>query len=283
MTLDKQEERVVVLGGGMAGLLAARVLSEAYKEVIVVDRDELTGTTSARNGVPHGRHAHCLVARGQQIIEELLPGVTQEMSDAGVTLGDFNGQIQWHFNGYKLAASDSGLVCVSSGRPILEEHIRNRVLAIPNVTFREGYDIVGLETTPEGGRVIGARVQRREQGSEPEVGYGAPPEDRIKVDLAYTTRHYRLKNGNPFTTDIAINQAGTPVCPRGVFCYLLPDGKTVELSLTGVLGDHAPTDSEGFMAFTKSLPIPDFYEYVHDAQPVDAAARSPGATQTSSS
>ena len=157
MTLDKQAERAVVLGGGMAGLLAARVLSDAYNEVIVVDRDELTGTTDARNGVPHGRHAHCLVARGQQILEELLPGVTQGMSDAGVTLGDFNGQIQWHFNGYKLAASDSGLVCVSSGRPILEEHIRNRVQAIPNVTFREGYDIVGLETTPEGGRVIGAR------------------------------------------------------------------------------------------------------------------------------
>lgn len=296
MTLDKQGERAVVLGGGMAGLLAARVLSDAYNEVIVVDRDELAGTTTARNGVPHGRHAHCLVARGQQILEELFPGVTQGMSDAGVTLGDFNGQIQWHFNGYKLAASDSGLVCVSSGRPILEEHVRNRVQAIPNVTFREGYDIVGLETTPEGGRVIGARVQRRAQGSEPEVfvadlviditgrgsrmpawltelGYDAPPEDRIKVDLAYTTRHYRLKNGNPFTTDIAINQAGTPVCPRGVFCYLLPDGKTVELSLTGVLGDHPPTDPDGFDEYVRSLPLPIHYEFIQEWEPVDDPVR----------
>src|SRR6202451_3896567 len=92
---DQSGERAVVLGGGMAGLLAARVLSDAYADVVVVDRDELTGTTGPRNGVPHGRHAHCLVARGHQILEELLPGITQEMSDAGVTLGDFNSQIQW--------------------------------------------------------------------------------------------------------------------------------------------------------------------------------------------
>ena len=135
--LDQAKERAVVLGGGIAGLLAARVLSDTYADVVVVDRDQLTGTSGPRNGVPHGRHAHCLVARGQQIIEELLPGVTQEMSDAGVTLGDFNGQIQWYFNGHKLAASDSGLVCVSSGRPILEEHVRKHVAAISNVRFLE--------------------------------------------------------------------------------------------------------------------------------------------------
>ncbi|HEY2505078.1 MAG TPA: FAD-binding monooxygenase [Streptosporangiaceae bacterium] len=292
---DQTGERAVVLGGGMAGLLAARVLSDAYADVVVVDRDELTGETDFRNGVPHGRHAHCLVARGQQIFEELLPGLTKGMSEAGVTIGDFNGAIQWNFNGYRLAASDSGLTCVSSGRPILEQHVRMHVQAIDNVRFLERHDIVGLETTPDKQRVTGARIQRRDEGSEPEVlladlvvditgrgsrmpawlrelGYEAPPEDKIKVDLAYTTRHYRFKT-NPFTKHVAINQAGTPVFPRGVFCYLLPDGETVELSLTGVLGDHAPTDPDGFLEYVKSLPLPDHYEFVRDAEPLDDPVR----------
>ena len=164
MTRDQHGERAVVLGGGMAGLLAARVLADKYADVVVVDRDELTGVTGFRNGVPHGRHAHCLVARGQEIFEELLPGLTQGMSEAGVTLGDFNGQIQWNFNGQRLAASDSDLVCVSSGRPILEEHVRRHVQALPNVRFLERYDIVGLETTPDKTRVTGARIQRRRPG-----------------------------------------------------------------------------------------------------------------------
>ena len=292
---EQHGERAVVLGGGMAGLLAARVLSDAFAEVVVVDRDELTGRTDARNGAPHGRHAHCLVARGQQIFEELLPGLTQAMDDAGVILGDFNGQIQWHFNGQRLAASDSGLICVSSGRPILEENVRKHVQAIPNVRFLERYDIVGLETTADKKKVTGARIQRQEQGSRPEVlsadlviditgrgsrmpawlrelGYQTPPEDTVKIDLAYTTRHYRFKT-NPFTKDIAINQAATPAFPRGVFCYLLPDRETVELSLTGVLGDHPPTDPDGFNEYVKSLPLPMHYEWVRDAEPTDDPVR----------
>jgi glycine/D-amino acid oxidase-like deaminating enzyme len=55
VTHDQHAERAVVLGGGMAGLLAARVLSEKYADVVIVDRDELIGETSYRNGAPHGR------------------------------------------------------------------------------------------------------------------------------------------------------------------------------------------------------------------------------------
>jgi 2-polyprenyl-6-methoxyphenol hydroxylase-like FAD-dependent oxidoreductase len=292
---DQSAGRAVVLGGGMAGLLAARVLSDVYAEVIVVDRDALSSVTGYRSGVPHGRHAHCLVARGHQIFEELLPGLTQGMIDAKVAIADFNGAIQWNFNGLRLASSESGLSCVSSGRPILEDHVRKYVLGIPNVRVLDRHDIVGLETTPDNKRVTGARIQRQEQGSQPEVltadlviditgrgsrmpawlrdlGYEAPPEDRIKIDLAYCTRHYRLKS-DPFKSDIAINQAGTPAFPRGVFCYPLPDGETVELSLTGVLGDHPPTDPEGFLAYIKSLPLPVHYDFIRDAEPVDEPVR----------
>jgi hypothetical protein len=84
-------ERAVLLGGGMAGLLAARVLSDFYREVLIVDRDELNGVAGYRRGVPHGRHAHGLVARGHLILEQLFPRITQEMTEAGVEPGDFNG------------------------------------------------------------------------------------------------------------------------------------------------------------------------------------------------
>jgi 2-polyprenyl-6-methoxyphenol hydroxylase-like FAD-dependent oxidoreductase len=292
---DQRGERAVVLGGGMAGLLAARVLSDSYADVVIVDRDELIGVTGYRNGVPHGRHAHGLVAKGHEIFEALLPGLTEGMIADGVRPGDFNGSIQWYFSGQRLARSDSGLPCLPCGRPVLEKHVRQHVQAIPNVRFLERYDIVSLETTPDKKRVTGARIQRREQGSQPEtlladlviditgrgsrmpawlpeLGYEAPDEDRVKVDLAYTSRHYRL-NRDPFTSDILIVSAATPSHPRGAFFYPMPDGETVELSLTGILGDHAPTDAEGFLAFAKSLPIPDFYDYVHDATPVDAPVR----------
>src|SRR5690242_13234158 len=89
-------ERAVVLGGGMGGLLAARVLSESFTNVTIIDRDHLTGVVGPRRGVPHGRHAHGLVARGQQILEDHFPGLTEQMRADGVIPGDFNGDIRWY-------------------------------------------------------------------------------------------------------------------------------------------------------------------------------------------
>jgi 2-polyprenyl-6-methoxyphenol hydroxylase-like FAD-dependent oxidoreductase len=81
-------DRAVVLGASMAGLLAARVLTDAYAQVTVIDRDQLPQTDTHRRGVPHGRHLHALLARGQQALEELFPGLTAELVAHGARAGD---------------------------------------------------------------------------------------------------------------------------------------------------------------------------------------------------
>ncbi|HEV8165255.1 MAG TPA: hypothetical protein VGR74_12550, partial [Actinomycetota bacterium] len=55
-------DHAVVLGASMAGLLAARVLADAYAQVTVIDRDQLPQAGSHRRGVPQGRHLHALLA-----------------------------------------------------------------------------------------------------------------------------------------------------------------------------------------------------------------------------
>lgn len=289
---DHSTRRVVVLGASMGGLLAARVLADRYAEVLLVDRDEVTGVTGYRQGVPHGRHAHGLVARGHQILESHFPGLTDDLQAAGVKPGDFSGDIRWYVEGRRMLPSRSGLLSAPATRPVLEHQVRSRVQALPNVRILERHDIVGLVTTPDRKRVTGARVQRRAAGSQEQVldadlvidttgrgsrtpawleelGYARPTEDRVKVDLAYTTRHYRLAE-DPFGDDLAIIPAATPASPRGAFFYRMPgnDGR-VELSLTGVLGDHPPTDPDGFLAFVRSLPVPQIYQAVRGAEPID--------------
>ena len=74
----------VVLGAGMAGLLAARVLSDRYGRVTVLERDPLPGTAGNRRGVPQGRHAHLLVPSGTEILDELFPGILDELAAGGV-------------------------------------------------------------------------------------------------------------------------------------------------------------------------------------------------------
>ena len=61
-----RRHRAVVVGGSLAGMLAARVLSDHFDDVTVLDRDQFPGTPTARNGVPQARHAHALLQRGRE-------------------------------------------------------------------------------------------------------------------------------------------------------------------------------------------------------------------------
>ena len=283
-------DRAVVLGASLAGLLAARVLADAYTQVTVIDRDQLPQTPMNRRGVPHGRHAHGLLTGGQQALEELFPGLTAELVAHGAPVGDMLANGRWYLNGHRLRQAHAGLVALSPSRPLLEGQIRARVRALPNVAFVDRCDIIGLVATPDGRRVTGARVLHRADGSAEEVlgadlmvdatgrgsrtptwleafGYPRPVKEQVRIGLSYATRTYRLPP-DALDGDLAVLQTATSEHPRsGVLLRL--EGDRWMLTLAGRLGDHPPTDPDGFLAFARSLRFPDIYQAVRDAEPLD--------------
>ncbi|MHC0430272.1 FAD-dependent oxidoreductase [Streptomyces sp. O3] len=290
MTGEKTGTRAVVLGGSIAGLFAARVLADAYDEVRVVDRDALTGVTGPRRSAPQGRHINGLLARGQEVMEELYPGITQELFDDGVPTGDLAGHVRWYFNGERLRQRSAGLVCVAASRPMLERHIRERTAALANVVFVEEHEILGLDTTADHKRVTGVRVQAVGAENAEEViaadlvvdatgrgsrtpiwladlGYGRVEEERKKIGLGYVTQHYRL-TADPYHGDLSINPAASPEVPRGAI-FTKTDGDRVELTTYGLLGDYPPTDQQGLYDWIKSLAVPDIHDALRHAEPLD--------------
>lgn len=285
-------ERAIVLGSGMAGLLTARVLSEHYRTVLVVERDPVLGVTESRRGVPQGRHAHGLLAKGQEVLEELFPGLFAELTAGPALSGDLSGAHRWYFNGQPLRQTPCGLQAVAAARPVLEAHVRARVAALSNVDLEERTVVQGLTSTSDKSRITGVRVVQSDS-DEPEIlgadlvvdatgrgsrtpawleelGYERPGEEKIKIDLAYTSRRFRL-DSDPFGTDIAINPVASPANPRGAFFGKLPGG-VVLLSLTGLLGDHPPRDHDGFLQFTRTLSAPEIYSAVRTAEPLGDVA-----------
>jgi 2-polyprenyl-6-methoxyphenol hydroxylase-like FAD-dependent oxidoreductase len=284
--VSKRRGTAVVLGASMAGLLAARVLAESFDQVTVLDRDTVLGVRESRRGAPHTRHAHGLHARGHLILEELFPDFTAELSAAGVPTGDL-GEMRWFFNARKLRPAHTGLVSVTAPRPVLEHHVRMRVAALPNVRIREQCTVLNLMSTSDHRTVTGVRLQDGEEltadlvvdctgrGSRTpvwleELGYQRPDVDRVKIGLAYTTRHYRMKP-EMFDGVQSINPVASPAHPRGAFFGQVGTDVCI-LSLTGILGDHPPTDPEGFLEFTRSLPVPDVYHAVREAEALDEPA-----------
>jgi 2-polyprenyl-6-methoxyphenol hydroxylase-like FAD-dependent oxidoreductase len=283
-------DHAVVLGASMAGLVAARVLADAYVQVTVIDRDELPEASTHRRGVPHGRHAHALLARGQQALEELFPGLTAELIAQGVPTGDLLANGRWYVSGHRLRQQHIGLVTLSASRPLLEGYVRARVRALPNLIFLERCDIVGLAATPDGRRVTGARVLRRANASAEQVlgadlvvdasgrgsrtptwlqtlGYEQPDPEEVRVGLGYATRTYRLPP-DALDGDLAVLDATTPEHPRGGALLRL-EGDRWMVTLAGMLGDHPPTDPDGFLDFARSLRFPDIYQTIRDAKPLD--------------
>ena len=68
----------IVIGGSMAGLCAARVLSKFYDKVTVIDRDAYPVGAHERPGVPQSRHVHALLMRGRLELDRLFPGFREK-------------------------------------------------------------------------------------------------------------------------------------------------------------------------------------------------------------
>jgi 2-polyprenyl-6-methoxyphenol hydroxylase-like FAD-dependent oxidoreductase len=282
-------DHALVLGASLAGLLAATVLAEEYQRVTVVERDPLpSGVDQHRRGVPHGHHAHGLLARGQLVMEELLPGLTDELVRQGARTGDVLANVRWILQGRKLCQVPTGLPVISASRPLIEGTVRARVRAIPTITIVDGCDIVGLTASADGLRVAGARIVRRSgeitlnadlvvdatgRGSRTplwlsELGYEQPVEDRVTVGLGYASRLYRLPP-EALDGDVAVVTARYPGTSRNAILQAIEGGRCL-VTLAGILGDHPPLDDDGFVGYMKTLPAPDTHEIVGDAEPLTA-------------
>lgn len=278
--------RAVVIGGSIAGLLAAHALHRRFDEVTLLERDALPDEVSSRRGAPQDRHGHGLLTEGYRAMEALVPRLGAELTRAGAVTGDLLRDVRWfYFGGYK-ARFESGLPAVSMSRPLVESVLRASARALPSVVIRTPCRAAGL-TVGAAGDVSGVRtddgatleaslvVDASGRGSHAprwldSLGYGRPPVDEVVIDVGYASRTYRRLPGD-LGGDRGVILAPTPP-ERRVGFMLAIEGDRWIVSLGGWLGDHAPTDDEGYLAFARSLPRPDIHDVIRGAEPLTTIA-----------
>ena len=294
MTTVDQQGHAIVIGGSIAGLLAARVLADHFARVTLVERDRLPGDVAERRGVPQDRHLHGLQARGQEVLEALFPGLVDELVAGGATTVDTTADARWHQPGGYRARFASGLIGVTLSRPFLEGQIRRRVRALPNVAVLAEAEVTRLVASADRARVTGVVIRRGAAGAPEEtlaadlvvdaggrgarapawleaLGYGRPTEERITIGVGYTTRLYRRRPGDLPGARFAVAQP-TPPDERRLGALVPIEGERWLVTLGGWLGDHAPADEAGFLAFARSLPAPDIYDVIAGAEPLGEPA-----------
>ncbi|MDT7783104.1 MAG: hypothetical protein QOF58_1523 [Pseudonocardiales bacterium] len=263
--------KAVVIGGGIAGLLAARVLSESH-EVVVLERDKLSDEPEYRSGVPQGRHVHGLLVRGGEIMEELFPGLRDELVRAGAHLTDAGEARLLNTAGW-LAGAETGLPLLTVSRPLLETHIRRRVAA----KIEDGVHVTGLSfrgSTVDGvitrdGRVDADLVVDASGRSSKLAAWlaeaGVTVREPTVVDsrTGYATRLYTAPEDFPV---VIAELAGAPDHPRGCAVMRI-EGDRLMVTAQGAGGDHPPRDPEGYEEFLASLRGP-LAEMLAEAEPL---------------
>ncbi|MFF1381847.1 FAD-dependent oxidoreductase [Streptomyces sp. NPDC058308] len=135
----------VVIGSSLAGLTAARALANSMDHVTVIEADRLPRGTGRRRGVPQARHTHSLTTTAQQGLEQLFPGIGQDLQRAGaIRLRLPQDMLLLGPHGW-LPRFDSGLSMLSAGRDLIDAVIRDRLRAESKVRFLPAHEVVALQ------------------------------------------------------------------------------------------------------------------------------------------
>ncbi|MFN3981582.1 MAG: FAD-dependent oxidoreductase [Caldilinea sp.] len=280
----------VVLGASMAGLLTARVLSEHFDQVTLIERDPVADRPEARKGQPQTRHLHGLLASGLAVMSRYFPDLIEALEAGGAVVCDFGENMRWcTYGGYRQRFTLGSKAALMS-RPLLEYLVRTRTLARGNITLLDNCAVHRLLTTADRSRIVGVEVEHRDNDNAMNVisadlmvdctgrgsrtsqwlaalGYTAPAESEVKVNVGYATQIFRRNPGDDYARDWILI---TPEAPRETrFGAMFPiEGDRWIVSMGGWAGDHAPTDPAGFLEYARTMPTPDIYNMMRKAEPL---------------
>ncbi|WP_319453030.1 MULTISPECIES: 2-polyprenyl-6-methoxyphenol hydroxylase-like oxidoreductase [unclassified Mycobacterium] len=300
--MHQRRKSAVVCGASMAGLFAARVLSDFYESVTVVERDVLPETVAQRRGVAQGRHLHMMLSPGSTYADELFPGLLDELAAAGAHLPDPTdpSPLYLRFGAHELCrtgrfTSPDQIVILLASRPLLEHHVRRRVSQLENVTFQDGHDVVEPIVGPPD-RVSAVRIVDRATGETQVLetdllvdatgrsartpafleghGYDRPVDQKYAVNLSYSSQFFRIPVG-ALTDKVAV-VAPTLERPSGAGMLAYEDDTAI-LTLIGIAGHELPTDLTGVLAFAADLLPAHYMAALRAAEPLGdvSAARYP--------
>lgn len=204
--------RAVVMGGSIAGLLAARVLADHAESVLVIDRDAADGSGGPRDPVPQGTQIHVLLPAGQVQLERWFPGFTAQAVAAGACLLPAAERRQYVDGRRRVQGSDRDML--SATRPFLEELIRRRVRELPNVRIVGGRvtgvdvdaaAVTGVHHESAGGAgveaadfVVDAMGRSSRLGEWlAAAGWQRPTMTRMTVDINYATAMFHRGARDP--------------------------------------------------------------------------------------
>ena len=280
-------KKAVVIGGSIAGLLAARILSDFFEEVFIIEKDQKNEKDLTRTGVPQGSHGHALLKSGEEILSELFPGIVEELIADGSVKSDFTSKMAWNHHGSWKMKFHAGVSIIQQSRPFLEWHIKRRLAMIPNINFLTGTKVHELHINSDSNKVIGVALQQEGAlatfheadfvvdasgaGSSAsnwlkQLGFETPKKTEVSVNLFYASRIYSSLSSNNEDWGNLLVYPNPPLQNRGGSISPIENGRWM-VTLLGYGVQQPPRNGDEFLQYAQSLEQPDVYEAIKNAEP----------------
>lgn len=290
MNKQPQYQHAIVIGGSIAGLAAARVLTDHCERVTIIERDVASTAKQFRKGVPQARHPHVLLKGGELTFEGLFPGLTEELYAHGAEPVNMGADFDWFSMGQWRQKFTSSIVTIACSRPLLETSIRDRMANNPKVTFIQEREVIGLLLDETKTRVTGVRMRARSgdhavstlegtlvvdaSGRDSDTprwleawGFPTPKETSVTSKPGYASRLYVIPENHKNEWKALYIQPSAPDHTRGAVLVPMEGGRW-HVTMFGMAGDYPPTTEEGFLEYARSLPDQRIYEAIKDAEPL---------------
>lgn len=292
MYADLLEGTAIIIGGGIAGLLAARVLSSHFKQVIVLEKDVYPEKASPRNGIPQSHHTHILLMKGKQILTELFPDLESVLISKGAHKVDLLADVKYHLaTGFAMRLK-SGMYTIACTRQLLENSIIGELLIqCQNVKIMDNTRVTSLTKCKNGNRILGVNTLSNNALSDfygahlivdatgrrsetvqwlEKIGFGKPPELKINSWIGYATQKYKMPTDLNLDWKSLIVLTNPPVNPRMAVIYPVEGDNIIMVGLLGISKAYPPTDKGGFMEFAKQIGVAEVKEIIEKSTPVSS-------------
>jgi NAD(P)H-flavin reductase/2-polyprenyl-6-methoxyphenol hydroxylase-like FAD-dependent oxidoreductase/ferredoxin len=266
----------VVIGGSMAGMATAKVLTESFARVIVLEKDQDHRRKEGRPGAAQGWHLHHLLIAGQRQLDSVFPGIIDDMVRAGAFKVDMGEQYRIMLAGSWKKVETSGIEIVCAGRPLLEWCVRRRLDDEPTVEYHYESEVTDLLFDAATQSVVGVTVAREGRhetipaelvvdasGKNTPVpailyrlGIGAPTIEEDCVNCFYSTMQHRVPPERAWRDKVMIIcYAQRPQQHHYAAQYFTDSSRTVlSTSLVAYNCYRPPRNAEEFRAFAQLMP-----------------------------
>ncbi len=286
--------RAVVIGAGMAGLAAARVLADHFEQVVVLERDSLSRSAAPRVGTPQAKHTHGLLGGGLRALGELFPGFERDLAEAGAVPLRAGIELRHERPGFDhFAARDLGFVIYTMSRPLIERVVRRRLEQRENVRLRQRCRVLGLEANASGTAVVAVRyetIDGKRAGMPADLvvdasargalslallhSIGRPPPDEaaVGIDLGYATATFvRNDEALPDCKGV-VTFPMAPESSRSGVLVPIEDGNWL-VTLGGYRDERPSGDGEGFLDHARRLRTSTIYDAIKGARRIGKVTR----------